>query len=115
MPRLLSSWPSRSPEEALTFQFADAVRHVNAADHRVVGHDGYRGRLYYVACAPSTRQSGVGCRMVDAAEAWLRERGVVEFHLMVRGTNTEVVAFHERLGFERMPRVAMARWLRPRS
>jgi ribosomal protein S18 acetylase RimI-like enzyme len=32
---------------------------------------------------------------------------------MVRETNTEVVAFYERLGFERMPRVAMAKWLRP--
>ena len=79
----------------------------------MVGHDGHRGWLYYVACAPSTRLSGVGRSMVDAAEAWLRERGVVKLHLMVRETNTEVVAFYERLGFERMPRVAMAKWLRP--
>lgn len=77
----------------------------------MVGHDGHRGWLYYVAAAPEARGTGVGRRMVEAAEAWLRERGIVKAQLMVRETNTQVVAFYERLGFEVAPRILMSKWL----
>jgi ribosomal protein S18 acetylase RimI-like enzyme len=77
----------------------------------MVGHDGHRGWLYYVASAPHARGSGVGRRMVQAAEEWLRRRGVVKAQLLVRETNTKVVSFYEHLGFEVAPRVAMGKWL----
>jgi ribosomal protein S18 acetylase RimI-like enzyme len=77
----------------------------------MVGHDGHRGWLYYVASAPDARGHGIGRQMVDAAEAWLRERGVVKAQLLVRETNTKVVSFYERLGYEVAPRVLMAKWL----
>lgn len=77
----------------------------------MVGHDGHRGWLYYVASAPGARGTGVGRRMVAAAEAWLRGRGVVKAQLLVRETNTGVVSFYERLGFETAPRVVMGKWL----
>ena len=77
----------------------------------MVGHDGHRGWLYYVASAPDARGSGIGRHMVQAAETWLRQRGVVKAQLLVRETNTRVVAFYEHLGFEVAPRVVMAKWL----
>ncbi len=77
----------------------------------MVGHDGHRGWLYYVAADPATRGEGVGRRMVQAAEAWLRERDVMKVQLLVRETNTQVVGFYEHLGFEVAPRVVMSRWL----
>jgi ribosomal protein S18 acetylase RimI-like enzyme len=77
----------------------------------MVGHDGHRGWLYYVASAPDVRGGGVGRQMVEAAEGWLRERGVVKAQLLVRETNTKVVSFYERLGFEVAPRVIMGKWL----
>jgi ribosomal protein S18 acetylase RimI-like enzyme len=77
----------------------------------MVGHDGHRGWLYYVASAPDARGSGIGRHMVQAAEAWLRERGVVKAQLLVRETNTKVVSFYEYLGFEVAPRVVMSKWL----
>jgi ribosomal protein S18 acetylase RimI-like enzyme len=77
----------------------------------MVGHDGHRGWLYYVASRPDARGAGIGRRMVAAAEAWLRERGVAKAQLLVRETNTAVVAFYERLGFEVAPRVLMGKWL----
>ena len=77
----------------------------------MVGHDGHRGWVYYVASAPHAQGSGVGCRMVETAEAWLRERGVVKLQLLVRETNTKVVSFYEHLGFEIAPRTVMAKWL----
>jgi ribosomal protein S18 acetylase RimI-like enzyme len=77
----------------------------------MVGHDGHRGWLYYVAAAPHARGSGIGRLMVQAAEHWLRQRGVLKAQLLVRETNTGVVAFYERLGFEVAPRVVMSKWL----
>ena len=79
----------------------------------MVGHDGHRGWLYYVAAAPAARGSGVGRQVVQAAEAWLRARGVVKAQLLVRDTNTQVVGFYEHLGFETAPRTIMAKWLTP--
>ena len=77
----------------------------------MVGHDGHRGWLYYVAAGPGSRGKGVGRRMVRAAEDWLRARGVQKVQLLVRETNTAVVGFYEHLGFEVAPRVVMSRWL----
>ncbi|MBB2157541.1 GNAT family acetyltransferase [Gluconacetobacter diazotrophicus] len=77
----------------------------------MVGHDGHRGWLYYVAANPAARGEGIGRRMVRAGEDWLRARGVVKVQLLVRETNTKVVGFYEHLGFEVAPRVIMSRWL----
>jgi ribosomal protein S18 acetylase RimI-like enzyme len=77
----------------------------------MVGHDGHRGWLYYVAADPSLRGMGYGRQMVEAGEAWLRERRVVKVQLLVREMNTKVVGFYEHLGFEVTPRTVMAKWL----
>jgi ribosomal protein S18 acetylase RimI-like enzyme len=77
----------------------------------MVGHDGHRGWLYYVAATPDARGTGIGRQMVAAAETWLERSGVVKVQLLVRETNTQVVAFYERLGFEVAPRVVMSKWL----
>jgi ribosomal protein S18 acetylase RimI-like enzyme len=77
----------------------------------MVGYDGHRGWLYYVASSPHSRGSGIGRQMVQAAEEWLRQRGVVKAQLLVRETNTKVVSFYEHLGFEVAPRVVMGKWL----
>ncbi len=77
----------------------------------MVGHDGHRGWLYYVACDPDSRGAGFGRQMVIAAEDWLRVRGAVKAQLLVRETNTAVVSFYEHLGFEVAPRVVMGKWL----
>lgn len=86
------------------------------ADRRVigavmVGHDGHRGWIYYVAAAPDRRGDGIGRAIVEAGEQWLRARRVPKVQLMVRETNTAVVPFYERLGYEDMPRVLMSKWL----
>jgi ribosomal protein S18 acetylase RimI-like enzyme len=77
----------------------------------MIGHDGHRGWLYYVAAAPDARGSGIGRQMVEAGEAWLRQRNVVKAQLLVRETNTKVVSFYEHLGYEVAPRVVMGKWL----
>lgn len=77
----------------------------------MVGHDGHRGWIYYLAAEPERQNRGIGSGLMTAAEDWLRKRRVPKLHLMVRESNAQVTGFYERLGFELMPRIAMAKWL----
>ncbi len=65
----------------------------------MVGHDGHRGAMYYLAVHPAQQKSGLGREVVDAAEKWLSERGVWKVNLMVREDNAEARGFYERLGY----------------
>ena len=69
----------------------------------MVGHDGHRGVLYYLAVDPAFQKRGFGKATVAAAEAWLRERGVWKINLMVRSENEKAGRFYERLGYEVNP------------
>ena len=77
----------------------------------MVGHDGHRGWLYYLASDPARRRQGIGRILVEAAQDYLREAGVAKVQLMIRETNERVRDFYEYLGFEHTPRIVMAKWL----
>ena len=77
----------------------------------MVGHDGHRGWVYYLAVDPARRGSGVGRRMMREAERWLLERGAVKINLMVRHDNAAALGFYERLGYEDAEATVLARWL----
>lgn len=78
----------------------------------MVGQDGHRGWLYYLAADPDCRGRGFGRAMVAAAEGWLAAQGMPKAHLLVRETNTAVQGFYERLGYTRSPVTMMQKWLR---
>jgi ribosomal protein S18 acetylase RimI-like enzyme len=65
----------------------------------MVGHDGHRGWVYYLAVSPSGRGRGLGRALMAAAEEWVAARGIPKLMLMVRSTNTEVLGFYARLGY----------------
>ncbi|KQP60730.1 GNAT family acetyltransferase [Methylobacterium sp. Leaf112] len=75
----------------------------------MVGHDGHRGWLYYVAA--EARGRGHGRAMVAAGEEWLRVRKIPKAQLMIRETNTPVRDFYAGLGWNAVPRIVMERWL----
>jgi ribosomal protein S18 acetylase RimI-like enzyme len=77
----------------------------------LVGHDGHRGWVYYVAVDPARREKGFGRAIMNAAEDWLRARGIEKLQLMVRGDNTRVQAFYGSLGYLEQERVLFAKWL----
>ena len=77
----------------------------------MVGHDGHRGWLYYVAVDPDHRGSGFGAAIVEAGENWLRSRRVPKVMLLIRETNTKVEAFYKNIGYETAPRIIMQKWL----
>jgi ribosomal protein S18 acetylase RimI-like enzyme len=75
----------------------------------MVGHDGHRGMLYYVAVELRHRCQGWGKAAVRAAEAWLARRGVWKINLLVRAENEAVRGFYEKLGYEINPVLCMGR------
>jgi ribosomal protein S18 acetylase RimI-like enzyme len=77
----------------------------------LVGHDGHRGWVYYVAVDPDCRQQGYGRLIMDAAEGWLRGRGIEKLQLMVRPDNSQVQTFYRSLGYLEQERIIYAKWL----
>ena len=77
----------------------------------LVGHDGHRGWVYYVAVDPDHRHKGYGRVIMDAAEDWLRGRGIEKLQLMVRPDNSQVQAFYQSLGYFEQERIIYAKWL----
>ena len=65
----------------------------------MVGTDGHRGWVYYLAVDPDLRRRGLGRRMMAACEAWAEGRGVPKMLLMVRGDNTATIGFYRALGY----------------
>jgi ribosomal protein S18 acetylase RimI-like enzyme len=77
----------------------------------MVGHEGHRGWVYYVAVDPHRQGKGYGRAIMNAAEDWLRATGIEKLQLLVRPGNTQVKAFYESLGYGEQPRIMFAKWL----
>ena len=77
----------------------------------MVGHDGHRGVLYYLAVDPDFQKRGFGRAAAGTAETWLRERGVWKINLMVRSENEHAGRFYERLGYEINPVISFGKRL----
>lgn len=77
----------------------------------MVGHDGHRGWVYYVAVDPDHHNKGYGRAIMASAEDWLRDRGIEKLQLLVRADNTRVQAFYETLDYDQQERVVYAKWL----
>lgn len=108
--------PKRDIERKLTTQ-PEMFFVVSDGDELVatamVGYDGHRGWINYLAVAESHRRRGVGRMLMTEAERALTERGCPKLNLQVRSTNTEVLAFYERLGYGRDDVVCFGRRLIP--
>ena len=77
----------------------------------MVGFDGHRGWVYYLAASPDRLKRGIGRRLMEAAEAWLRERYCPRIRLMVRDDNLAARGFYRAIGYEDQQVVTMGRTL----
>ncbi len=77
----------------------------------MLGQDGHRGWVYYVAVEPDRQGQNLGRRIIAAAEERLQAVGVPKVHLMVRGSNAQAVGFYQRLGYLLEPITNMSRRL----
>jgi len=79
----------------------------------MVGHDGHRGWVYYLAVDPDHRSTGCGRAMMGAAEQWVQAAGVPKLQLMVRSGNTGALGFYGALGYAVEDTAVLSRWLGP--
>jgi len=77
----------------------------------MVGHDGHRGWVYYVAVDPDCQKKGLGRAMMDGAEAWLRAAGLPKLQLLVRRENAQAGAFYRSIGYEEADTIVFAKWI----
>ena len=95
-------WSLESLELMLTEQ-ASAL--VALEDGRVLGYVGMmcvldEGQIINVAVHPDARRRGVGRRLMEAAEAYAKERGIVFLSLEVRESNIAARSLYSSLGWE---------------
>ena len=66
----------------------------------MVGYEGHRGWVYYLAVHPEQQKQGIAHPLMAQAEQLLIERGCPKIQLLVRRNNDKVVAFYEAQGYE---------------
>ncbi len=79
----------------------------------MVGHDGHRGWVYYLAVRPDLQGRGRGRGMMQAAERWLWQARVPKLNLMVRADNTHAKDFYIRMGYSHDDVLVLSRTLAP--
>jgi ribosomal protein S18 acetylase RimI-like enzyme len=79
----------------------------------MVGYEGHRGWVNYLAVRPDLQGQGLGRQMMDAAEAILRDAGCPKINLQIRTTNQKVIRFYESIGYQMDDVVSMGKRLEP--
>ncbi|GLR91736.1 GNAT family acetyltransferase [Bradyrhizobium iriomotense] len=113
---LTRPWNDPHADIALARREANSTVLIGRDGHAIVasamvGHDGHRGWIYYVAVDPDCRKRGYGRMIMAAAEDWLRQAGIAKLQLLVRRENKQAGAFYTSLGFEESTSVMFAKWL----
>ncbi len=85
---------AHSPEGLLVGLFDDQI--IGAV---MVGYDGHRGWVNYLAAKPDARRAGIGRALMDAAESHLLALGCPKLNLQIRSSNTTVLDFYQRLDY----------------
>ncbi|QRG06409.1 GNAT family acetyltransferase [Xanthobacter dioxanivorans] len=101
----------RGPHSTILLAKAGAKDGAVLAGSVMVGHDGHRGWIYYLAVEPALQGRGIGRALLIAAEDWLRARAVPKLMLLVRPDNEQVRGFYQAAGYLEEPRVVFSRRL----
>lgn len=104
------------PELFLVAELADVVGDDGACrlvGTAMVGYEGHRGWVNYLAVDAGLRGGGLGRALMAEAERLLVGLGCPKLNLQVRTSNTEVLAFYERLGYAVDDAVSLGKRLIP--
>lgn len=77
----------------------------------MVGYEGHRGWVNYLAVAADCRKRGLGRTLMSEAEARLREMGCPKVNLQIRRSNADVVSFYRSIGYSEDDVVSMGKRL----
>ncbi len=113
---LTRPWNDPASDIALARREPNSTILIGRADDAIVatvmvGYDGHRGWVYYVATDPDRRAKGYGRAIMDAAEDWLRTAGIAKLQLLVRPENSGVAAFYQSIGFGEQKILFFTKWL----
>ena len=75
----------------------------------MVGFDGHRGWVYYLAVAETHRGKGFGEGLMRAAEHWLIDRRSPKLQLMVRSDNSAATGFYKAIGYNQEPVIVLSK------
>ena len=113
---LTRPWNDPAADIALARRGPNSTILIGRADNHIVatvmvGHDGHRGWVYYVATDPDRRTKGFGRAIMDAAEDWLRAAGIAKLQLLVRRENARAGTFYQSIGYAEAQTIVFAKWL----
>ena len=77
----------------------------------MVGYDGHRGWMYYLAVCPSHQGRGFGRQLVHRAEELLENIGCPKVNIQIRTDNERVINFYRALDYDVEERVSMGKRL----
>ncbi len=77
----------------------------------MIGCDGHRGWVYYLAVDPEYRHQGIGRGLMDQAETWMRIRKVPKIQALIRHDNLAVRGFYGRLNYQDGDVQLVQKWL----
>ena len=66
----------------------------------MVGYEGHRGWMNYLAVLPEHQRRGYGRKLVEKAVDELKRLGCLKVNLQVRRSNVSVIEFYKHLGFK---------------
>ena len=79
----------------------------------MVGFDGHRGSVYYLAVAPKLQRQSFGRMLMQEAERLLIARGCPKLKLQLRCSNADAAGFYRKLGYTQDEVVSFGRRLIP--
>ncbi len=74
----------------------------------MVGYEGHRGWINYLAVLPTFQKQGYGKLLIIKAVTELRKMGCVKVNLQIRPDNLQAIGFYQHLGFKQEERISMS-------
>ena len=79
----------------------------------MVGYEGHRGWINYLAVDPEFRRKGLGRTMMKSAETYLEKFECPKINLQIRAINHQVIEFYKSIGFLQEEVINMGKRLIP--
>ncbi|MEM9644235.1 MAG: GNAT family acetyltransferase [Planctomycetota bacterium] len=81
----------------------------------MVGYEGHRGWINYLAVDPDHQRSGFGRALMVESERRLREQRCPKINLQIRKDNLDAIRFYESVGYSQDEVVSLGKRLTPDS
>jgi ribosomal protein S18 acetylase RimI-like enzyme len=101
---LLRPWNDARKDIGRKLQIQSDLFLVGEMDGRIIsvmmlGYEGHRGWVNYLAVEPECRGRGIGRTMMMEAEHRLKKMGCPKINLQIRKDNLDAIHFYEKLGY----------------